>query len=247
MTRTKLLFSLAGCTCALAVYTGSARAQKLTVKGPIFVGQAGQSAQIFHKDNAVPQNTILSANTDGTLQIAPNGRDKAGNGFDVVSIGANAPAIALLVHGTVVSTSDARYKTNVTTLEHVLSKVLALRAVRFDPVGQHDITPGHGRQVGFIAQELERSFPEVVYTDAHGYKAVAYDRLSALLVSALREQHEVTARELAELRRDVTALATAQAGSGGARLSTFAMPSFAALLLGLGIGLALRRARRVHV
>ena len=41
-----------------------------------------------------------------------------------------------------------------------------------------------GRQVGFIAQEVEAVLPEVVRTDNHGYKSLDYARLTAVLVEA---------------------------------------------------------------
>ena len=43
------------------------------------------------------------------------------------------------------------------------------------------------RETGVIAQELEPEFPELVVTDGSGYKAVAYDRLSAVLIEAVKE------------------------------------------------------------
>jgi hypothetical protein len=249
MPLTKLSLSLTACAVAVLCASASSQAQNLTVKGAVKIGQTGQPGQIWHKDNSVSQNMIFSANVDGTLHIAPYGRDAAGNGFNVVHIGAGAPAMTLYVRGSVVSTSDARLKQNVTTLEHVLDKVLALRGVRYDMIEQKDVTPGRGRQLGFLAQELEQAFPELVYTDSRGYKAVAYDRVTALLVAALKEQHSRTDAEIASLRRDLKALAAAQASlgsgesGGGATRAGFAMPSLAALLLGVGVGLLLRRAR----
>ena len=46
--------------------------------------------------------------------------------------------------------------------------------------------PG-GKQVGFIAQEVEKVLPEVVSTDSEGYKSVSYDKFSAVLVEAVKE------------------------------------------------------------
>ena len=44
------------------------------------------------------------------------------------------------------------------------------------------------RQLGFIAQEVEPYYPEMVTTDADGYKSVDYSRLTPMLVKALKEQ-----------------------------------------------------------
>ena len=44
------------------------------------------------------------------------------------------------------------------------------------------------REIGLIAQEVEKEFPEIVRTDDKGYKSVMYDRLSVILLKAIQEQ-----------------------------------------------------------
>ena len=41
--------------------------------------------------------------------------------------------------------------------------------------------------VGVIAQEVEAVLPEIVATNNEGYKAVRYERLTALLIEAVKE------------------------------------------------------------
>jgi len=78
--------------------------------------------------------------------------------------------------------SDARLKKNVETLSGALDKIGRTRGVSYD------LASGlSARQIGVIAQELEQEFPELVVTDGNGYKAVAYDRLSAVLIEAVKE------------------------------------------------------------
>ena len=100
------------------------------------------------------------------------------------------------------TSSDARYKTNVTNLAGVLDKVALLRGVRYDIAGEPDIRTGMGRHIGFIAQELELLYPELVVTDKDGYKAVAYDKMTAILVEAFKEQQ----KEIEAYRSSVEAL-----------------------------------------
>jgi hypothetical protein len=45
-------------------------------------------------------------------------------------------------------------------------------------------------QMGFIAQEVEKVFPDWVQTDAQGYKQVDMSRLNAVLVEAVKEQQQ---------------------------------------------------------
>jgi hypothetical protein len=44
-----------------------------------------------------------------------------------------------------------------------------------------------GTQIGFIAQDVETVIPEVVLTDKEGFKSIAYDKLTAVLVEAVKE------------------------------------------------------------
>jgi hypothetical protein len=43
------------------------------------------------------------------------------------------------------------------------------------------------RDVGLIAQEVEAVLPEIVGTRKDGIKAIKYDRLTALLLQAIKE------------------------------------------------------------
>lgn len=106
-----------------------------------------------------------------------------------VGIGTTSPAYKLDVNGTLrcttlTETSDARFKTNIEPLSDALDLALGLRGVSFDwrpGLGFPD-----GRQIGFVAQEVEKIFPELVSTDHQGYKSVAYDKLVPVLVEAVK-------------------------------------------------------------
>lgn len=74
--------------------------------------------------------------------------------------------------------SDIRLKSNVSTIDNALQKVLELRGVRFDMMGK--------TQIGVIAQEVETVVPEVV-DSTNEYKTVAYANLVGLLIEAVKE------------------------------------------------------------
>ncbi len=44
------------------------------------------------------------------------------------------------------------------------------------------------RSLGFIAQELEKSVPEVVWTSEDGYKTVEYNIMVSIAIGAVKEQ-----------------------------------------------------------
>jgi hypothetical protein len=88
------------------------------------------------------------------------------------------------------SSSDIRLKKNMNQLTGALDKLLGLRGVNYEWRTEEFPERGlpDGRQLGLIAQEVEKVFPELVSTGGDGYKALAYDRLTAILLEAIKEQ-----------------------------------------------------------
>jgi len=87
--------------------------------------------------------------------------------------------------GNVNSASDERLKENIETIPNALDKVLALRGVEFNKIE----TP-EKRDIGLIAQEVEKILPEVVSEDSEGLKSISYANLVGLLIEAIKEQQE---------------------------------------------------------
>ena len=89
--------------------------------------------------------------------------------------------------------SDERLKKNIHTIANPIEKVNALRGVTFEykESGQ--------KQIGFIAQEVEKIIPEVVAELPDGYKGVHYQNVVGLLVEAIKEQQ----KQINELREKV--------------------------------------------
>ncbi len=85
--------------------------------------------------------------------------------------------------------SDRRFKQNVEPVESALQKVTRLQGVTF--VWNRADFPGRffpeGARAGLIAQDVEKVVPEVVHTDKEGYKKVEYDKLTAVLIEAVKE------------------------------------------------------------
>ncbi|HEW98289.1 MAG TPA: tail fiber domain-containing protein, partial [Beggiatoa sp.] len=105
-----------------------------------------------------------------------------------VGIGTTNPQYKLDVAGTIrgsnVSPSDQRLKQNIQPLENALAKVEQLRGVSFE---WKDKAQDAGTQIGMIAQEVETVLPELVSTDGDGYKSLAYDKMTAVLLEAVKE------------------------------------------------------------
>jgi hypothetical protein len=83
------------------------------------------------------------------------------------------------------STSDRRLKENISPLENSLDKILQLQGVEYDWKDKQHYGDNH--QIGLIAQDLEKVYPEVVLTDLKtGLKSVAYDHLIAPVIEAIK-------------------------------------------------------------
>jgi hypothetical protein len=96
--------------------------------------------------------------------------------------------------------SDLAFKKDVAPLSGALEHLLKLRGVEFswrDPE-KHGATTD--RYKGFIAQEVEKVFPQWVMTTPDGTKAFNPIGLEALVVEALRELNAKCARLESELK-----------------------------------------------
>ncbi len=96
------------------------------------------------------------------------------------------------VSGTWTVSSDERFKKNIEPIKNGLDIVESLNPVKYDL--RKDEFPekkfSDNRQVGLIAQEVEKVLPEVVSTDAEGYKSVDYAKINVLLIDAIKEQQQ---------------------------------------------------------
>lgn len=99
--------------------------------------------------------------------------------------------------------SDERLKTNVAPITGALAKVEAIRGVEFDPNQTAlDLGVVNERQVGVLAQEVEAVMPLLVTNSAfEGYKTVRYDKITALLIEAVKELSAKVASLEAQLQK----------------------------------------------
>jgi hypothetical protein len=85
--------------------------------------------------------------------------------------------------GDVIAYSDKSVKTNIRSIENPIQKIMKSRGVLYD---RTDIDSKDN--MGFIAQELEEQFPELISTDNKGVKGVKYQNAVAVLFEAIKEQ-----------------------------------------------------------
>lgn len=127
--------------------------------------------------------------------------DEAGN----VGIGTVTPTQRLTVAGNVLANniavpSSGRFKHNVAPLSDALDKLLKLEGVSFDwnPDFAKD-RPGREHDIGFVAEDVAKVFPEVVFFDAEGkVTGMDYSRLTAVAIQAIKQQQVKFDTELAK-------------------------------------------------
>jgi hypothetical protein len=182
--------------------TGPAGADGATgAQGPIgLTGPAGAAGATGATGAQGPTGLIAAGTTagntaywDGAAWVTNNSNifNNGGN----VGIGTSTPTVKLEVNGRLKTQginelSDARYKKDIQTLTNALANIEKLRGVSYDwkqaEFPEKNFEAKH--QIGLIAQELELVYPELVNTDADGYKSVDYSKLVAVLIEAVKEQ-----------------------------------------------------------
>jgi Chaperone of endosialidase len=146
-------------------------------------------------------NTIVMGRMQDAIVIGSSMRDGSGGALQVhgnITPGQDATYdlggpgrrfnTVYTVNG-VMQTSDSRLKKNVITMnaEDSLNIVKSLRPVRYDWI---DPLNGTGAKMGFIAQEVQKLLPEVVYMPAgkDGLLAVNYAEIIPALAGAIQAQ-----------------------------------------------------------
>jgi hypothetical protein len=127
--------------------------------------------------------------------------------FNSLGIGMAASATAGRIDATndivAYSSSDIRFKENITPIENALEKISKISGNTYDWKEENKVEHGYeGNDVGVIAQEIEEVLPQLVQTRENGYKAVKYDKLVALLIEGIKEQQS----QIEELRNKINKL-----------------------------------------
>ena len=100
--------------------------------------------------------------------------------------------------------SDLKWKKNISDLNNVLKDVNKLKPVSYDwKVDEYpEMNFSNRKQIGLIAQELEKVFPELVKTDEKGNKAISYEKLSVILLKSIQEQQQ----QIDDLKKEIESL-----------------------------------------
>ena len=165
---------LVGTTTAgakLTVKTNGTAIQGLSVSGDTAGDTTYNIAQFGKYDNNSTTSQVF-VNFVINNGAAANGQINA-NGSGAVAFG---------------SWSDRRLKENITDLPSQLANITALRPVEFDYIESE----GGGHQLGFIAQEVEEIYPDLVGERQDGMKTLSgMGKMEARLIKAMQEQQAI--------------------------------------------------------
>ena len=201
--------SIASAELATAMgYLTTASANNSTAMG------LGTKAQSFSETTIGAFNT-LATSPNTTTWVATDRLFTVGNGTGTgalsdamvilkngnIGIGTSTPSEKLQVVGNILASgtvtascgtlvcSDIRYKKDILPLQNSLEAIAKMRGVSYNFRKEEFPTLmfNDKKQVGFIAQELETVYPELVNTDEKGYKSVDYAKVTPILVEAIKE------------------------------------------------------------
>ena len=94
------------------------------------------------------------------------------------------------IPGTLWQNSDANLKKDITPIPNSLDSVRKMTGVTF--YWKPEASTERNRQIGLIAQDVEKAFPEAVATSPTGHKTVNYPGLIGPIVNAVKELYEKT-------------------------------------------------------
>ena len=142
----------------------------------------------YHSNNWYIQfiSNVLFRNSGGTNVLTC---DSSGN---------------LTANGNVTAYSDIRLKENIYTIDGALNKVLNLRGVYYNKIGETQ------RKIGLVAQEAQQVIPEVVISvetvdpatgTTSDLLAVDYGNTVALLIEAVKEQQQTIQQQTSRIEK----------------------------------------------
>ena len=141
-----------------------------------YVNDTGQGALILKGSTVYIQSSastdyMLSAESAGAATLYHNGSAK------IATSSAGVTVTGTLTATEVTATSDERLKSDITTIDDALNKVMSMRGVNYTMKAE--------KGTGVIAQEVEKIIPEVVTTNE--YKSVAYGNMVGVLIEAIKD------------------------------------------------------------
>jgi hypothetical protein len=107
------------------------------------------------------------------------------------------------ISGDLTVSSDERLKSNIKPLENALDKLKDIRGVSYNK------KPSNKAEIGVIAQEVEKHYPELINHDDKGMKSVNYNGLIGVLIESVKQlssEMNILRAETHRLRQELKVL-----------------------------------------
>jgi hypothetical protein len=164
-------------------YYGSSTDALTTANSSLFIG-SNSRASADNNSNEIVIGTDAIGNGSNSITLGASSNSKVVlNG--VGTTGGTNSALYITSGGELTTnSSDERLKTNINSLDSELNTLLNLNPVRYNYYDDLE-----NEAIGFIAQELEIYYPNLVFTNPiSNYKGVHYHLFAPILVKAIQEQ-----------------------------------------------------------
>ncbi len=164
--------------------------------GYITAGTTVTAGTDINATNSITAGTTVNATGSITTgsDIIASGNIRTTTGSIIVDVGSITATLGSITAGTTVTAlSDVSLKENICNLEHSLENITKLRGIKHT---RNDLPDKEKVYIGFIAQELEEIYPELVYTsEINGIKSVSYSNITPILVEAVKELKIITSKQ----------------------------------------------------
>jgi len=179
----------------------SAPANGLFVAGDVGFRTTTPAADLHIKQSASP---FPDPTTGGIILEEAFSADQwqIWNGNNFLDFAWNGTRMALVDHltGDWIPVSDMRRKKNIEPMNSVLGKVMLLRPKTYHFL-QNDPQQVN-KTTGFLAQDVQDVFPQIVIKDKDGTMGLAYRNFAVIAIKAIQEQQVM----IEELQKEIEAL-----------------------------------------
>ena len=183
-----------------AITTNTGLSTNASATGAVTITNTGVTSIVAGTNIAVSGATgAVTVSVTGTVPTATTATNVSGGTVSAttgsfsgaLTSGAHTVTGAITATGEITAYySDANLKKDIVEIQDPIAKVMSLRGVTFRP-NETALALGitDKEEVGVIAQEVEAVLPQLVTPSAFaGYKTVKYDKLTALLLEAVKAQ-----------------------------------------------------------
>ena len=162
-------------------YTGSSNvpinqsAHSISLVKGVQPGSNGRLAFYSGSASLTTANGLIVSQSSTTVSVGINVNEST----DFPLTNALEVSGSIRTSASVFQSSDERLKSNIETVIDGLATIVSSRGVTFDKDGS--------KNAGVIAQEIQKTIPEVVSEDNNGYLSVNYSGIIGYLIEAIKE------------------------------------------------------------